>query len=236
MRLFSPPDTYSFEQVREWYAKIQRNLFCACFGILFLVLPLVSNPSAYLKKWTVLSYLRWYSPILCFLAISIAMFLGSRLVRLGNVFLVCWPDALKMKTDGKKLDIAPITMPYMWPIFFPAFVLMVPDFSGFEERLFREGDYTVLEGCMFSLFFGVCHFAGGIKFGYSLAIAIPGLFFMLCYRMAGLECSTAHHCLYNLMILAVVLVGLIDRSVRSWARQRPAQECLSMSAECINPK
>lgn len=107
------------------------------------------------------------------------------------------------------------------PVAFMALLVpALPLFAHAEERMFRAGaeGWTGRKRCLKTLQFGAVHALIGIPIGVALALSIGGAYFMLVYlrefRRSGsradatFESATAHT-VYNGVIIAVVMIGLV---------------------------
>ncbi len=107
------------------------------------------------------------------------------------------------------------------PVAFMALLVpALPLFAHAEERMFRAGAerWTGRKRCLKTLQFGAVHALIGIPIGVALALSIGGAYFMLVYlrefRRSGsradatFESATAHT-VYNGVIIAVVMIGLV---------------------------
>jgi hypothetical protein len=200
---------------------MMRTLWLIFFAIVLFVIPAAVkvNEGILIKEWQALKALS-FGDVLGVLGIMIATItmaiLFMRHMPLGKVSWLAYIARLGNRNSsysGTNITIAPACVPFIWPMFLGCLVLCVPGFSKYEENMFRYGDYGLSMGAIFALLFGLTHWLAGIPFGAALALSIPGFWFMVQSRIGGIELSTAHHSVYNIVLMGMLAFVLCVRDI-----------------------
>lgn len=126
-----------------------------------------------------------------------------------------WLSLLPGDQEATNAHVAPIHIPW-WGVFYGLLLLLnVPSLALAEEQVFRLGVVEWTAACKWALIFGLVHCIVGVPLCAGLALAIPGLWFHYQCFQGGITLSTAHHTVYNLIILTPMLIGAVLRSFGS---------------------
>lgn len=219
---------------RMFHAKKSDLYFFAFFAWLgggLLVVPAVSRilDGRIWREWGIMSRLTLGGVFQAFALLLVTILVAVALMTRAPLGKVSWIGYLarrfskKEKPDlggGTNFALVPLTIPFLGFPFLASFVLCIPGFAKVEEEMIRYGDYGLAEGALYSLLFGLSHWAMGVPFGVALAISFPGFFFMLQSRIGGTDLSAAYHSMYNFLILAVLFITMLVRDIAAFKRLR----------------
>ncbi len=118
-----------------------------------------------------------------------------------------WSWLSLLSHDGTNLNLAPLSIWWLGPIFALCFLVAVPSLALWEEQIFRLGVKTWWDGAFWAVAFGLSHCLVGVPIGAGLAIAIGGAWFTHGYFVGGVGYSTIQHTAYNSILGAFLLLG-----------------------------
>lgn len=180
--------------VWQTWRRFRVGMFLQCFGVLLLVVIVGVTLSMYVPG---LKY-GWLN-----------LFVGGG----GNVLLA--PVTEGMRSDNQLIRLLP-------PLFFAAFMFIIPFLAKAEEEMFRKGHENWGRIVWQSVKFGFAHCFVGVPLAFGIALIITGLFYAYHYKRTvdryepslgyfraqekALEASTIYHSMCNTIVLAVLLL------------------------------
>jgi hypothetical protein len=135
----------------------------------------------------------------------------------AKVLQFSWLSLLASPTDktaGTNLIVtAGASVPYFGIVFLVLLFLNLPGMARSEEEMFREGTKSWRDGIPRSLAFGLVHCLVGVPVAAGLALVIPGLWFTREYFQGGVDRSTRVHAFYNMMMIPLLAIFVIQATL-----------------------
>jgi len=130
-----------------------------------------------------------------------------------------WFALFNKREDGQysgiNVAIIPAQVKYFGLFFIILLALNLPHLAEIEEKMFRLDTMNWMDGIINSIIFGLVHCLVGVPICAGIAISISGLWYTHQYFLGGVAQSALHHTTYNLIIVAILFIGMLIVHIHS---------------------
>lgn len=182
-------------------------------SMVWIVLCIVSVvgyiPASAKMSWWVYAQVRPLQVLEDIGLVVVVLLVMGGLTSLHPVFTWWLGRLFKLKSDGTNINLMPIRVPILGPIYLFLLAFVLPVICYWEETIFRQGTHDWKDAIVRSLLFGFVHMLVGVPLGAAIALSVAGLWLSICYLQGGILLSTVHHTTYDLIILTILFLGLV---------------------------